>query len=155
MGITQPAPCPAPTRGSSTRGLWIVDDWLLMVVSAFNRSRVRGGVPEPRLRQTLRGVELERFPPLGGRCIDESMNAALRSEQERQSLNFRIPGHLLPEKRIARGRDFERSPPRNPPFLSLDYARYGTERIGPLPRHHDLGDTLRKQQSKQDQKGRL
>src|ERR1700753_1509364 len=119
MGIIQPAPCPAPTLGSSQRGLWMVDDLLLMVVSAFDRSRVRGRVPEPRFRQRLRGVELERVPPLGGRCIDESMNAALRGEQRGQSLNFRIPGHLLPQKGIARGSDFERSPPRNPPFPSL------------------------------------
>src|SRR5580693_8019527 len=108
------------------------------------RFREGGDVPESRFRQGRRGGKLERFPPLRSRRIDQSMNAALRSEQERQSLNFRIPGHLFPKNGIERGRDFQRCLPRNRPFRSLDDPRYGTERIGPLPRHHYLGNTLSK-----------
>jgi hypothetical protein len=47
IGAAQAASCPAPTRGSSPPGRWIVHDRLLMEVSTFDRSRVRGGVPKP------------------------------------------------------------------------------------------------------------
>ena len=128
---------------------------LELLLRVFDRSRVGGGVPEPRFWEARRGVELERFPPLGSRRVDHSMNAALRSEQQGQRLDFRIPDHLFPENRITWGRGFERCLPRNSPFSSLDDPRYHVERIGPLPRHHYLGNTLSKQQSTEDQKCRL
>src|SRR5258708_38656090 len=115
-----------------------------MEVSVFDRGRVGGGVPEPRSRQARRGGELERFPSLESRRIDQNMNPALRSEEERQSLNFRIPSHLFPQNGTERGRGFQRCLPRNRPFPSLDAPRYGAKRIGPLPRHHYLGNTLSK-----------
>src|ERR1700747_2671435 len=125
-----------------------------MAVSALDRSRVGGGVPEPRFRQARWGVELERVPPLGSRRIDHGMNAASRSEQQGERLNFRIPDHLFPENRIAWGRGFESCLPWNPPVPVFNDPPYSAERIGPLPRHHDLGNTLSKQQSTQDQKNR-